>query len=42
MGLSAADAPAGGGACKNSVTRAATCRRVNSCTEQGIDECERV
>ena len=40
MGLSAADALAGGGVCKNSVTCAATRRRVNSCAGPEIDECE--
>ena len=42
MGLSTADAPAGGGVCKNSVTRAATCRRVNSRTRPEIGAFERV
>ena len=41
MGLSAADAPAGGGVCKNSVTRAAMRRRVNfnAGPEIGVCEC---
>ena len=42
MGLSAADTLAGGGACKNSVTRAVTRRRVNSHAGPEIGECERV
>ena len=40
MGLSAADAPDRGGACKNSVTPAVTRRRVNSCAGLEIGECE--
>ena len=42
MGLSAADAPAGGGACKNSVTCAAMCRCVNFSAGPEIGACERV
>ena len=42
MGLSAEDAPDGGGACKNSVTPAVTRRRVNSRAGLEIGECERV
>ena len=37
-GLSAADALAGGGACKNSVTRIITLQRVNSRTGPEIGE----
>ena len=40
MGLSTADAPAGGGACKNSVTRAALPRRVNLRAGPKIGACE--
>ena len=42
MGLSAADAPTGGGACKNSVTCAVMRRRVNSRVGPEIGECGRV
>ena len=42
MGLSAADAPVGGGACKNSVTCAVKRRRLNSRAGPEIVECERV
>ena len=42
MGLSVADAPAGGGACKNSVTRAAMCRHVNFSFGPEVGACERV
>ena len=42
MGLSVVDAPAGGGACKNSVTRVATRRRINSCAGPEIGAFERV
>ena len=42
MGLSAADAPAGGGACQNSLTRATTCRRVNLSSKLDIGACGRV
>ena len=40
MGLSAADTPAGRGACKNSVTHAVIRRRVNSSARLEIGECE--
>ena len=40
MGLSATDAPTGGGACKNSVTRAATRRCVNFSAGPEIGACE--
>ena len=40
MGLLAADAPAGGGACKNSVTCATTCWRVNFSAGSEIGACE--
>ena len=39
MGLSAADAPAGGGTCPNNVSRATTCQRLNFSTRQEIDAC---
>ena len=42
MGLSAADAPTGGSACKNIVTRAATRRRVDFSAEPKIGTCEHV
>ena len=42
MGLSAADTPAGGGACKNSVTHAATRRLVNSRVGPEIGAFERL
>ena len=42
MGLSAADALAGGGACKNSVTRAATRWRVNSRAGPEISACDAI
>ena len=42
MGLSAIDAPVGGGACKNNVTCAVTHRHVNSHAGSEISECERV
>ena len=42
MGLLAVDAPAGGGACKNGVTRAATRRRMNSRAGLEIGAFERV
>ena len=42
MGLSAADAPVGGGVCKNSVTHAVIHRHVNSHAGPEIGECERV
>ena len=40
MGLSVANAPAGGRACKNSVKCAATCRRVNSSAVPEISACD--
>ena len=40
MGLSATDAPVGGGACKNSVTHAATRRHVNFNAGLEIGACE--
>ena len=42
MGLSAADAPAGGGTCKNSVTHDATHRRLNSRAGSEIGAFERL
>ena len=42
MGLLAAGAPFGGGACKNNVTRATTRWRVNLSAGPEIDACERV
>ena len=42
MGLSAAIAPTGGGACKNSVTSAATRQRVDFSTGPEIGACEPV
>ena len=39
MGLSAADAPAGGGACQNSLTHATTRRRVNLSSRLEIGVC---
>ena len=42
MGLSVAGALSEGGACKNSVTRAATLRRVNFSVGSEIGACERV
>ena len=42
MGLSAVDAPAGGGTCKNSVTRVAMRRCVNLSAGLEIGMCERV
>ena len=42
MGLSAVDAPAGGGACPKSVSRAATRRRMNFSIELEISACGRV
>ena len=40
MGFSAADAPAGGGVCKNSVTHAAMRRHVNFSAGPEIGACE--
>ena len=42
MGLSTVNAPTGGGACQNSVTRAATRRRVNFSAGPEIGVCGRV
>ena len=39
MGLSAADSPTGGGTCQNSVTRAATCRRMDFSPGPEIGAC---